>query len=368
MLTTSVQTAKERRFFPLDKKLGLRKDRWSGGAARVITRFGLREPSFELAAEGYEEAVGEALSGASVRRVTQDFGDQLRVQQQQEAERAMEVGPYEDSPLDRWLAFQNQIVGQGNVSSDGTMILIREEGWKEVKLAAFSQVAWLSPHHPDRRKAQREAGAEETDVVRLRQHSYCAGLWDADTFGAYQYAEGLRRGFDLLSHASSVNDGARWIARITDTNFPQVQQIVDWSHGVEHLWAVGHAVFGEGTPEAVGWVKQRETELWAGGVETVIKALQSLELDSDAYPEVVQQAPGYFHARLDKMRYADFRAAGYPLGSGTVESAARNVVQPRMRRPGRGWARENADAMLAALGEFHSGRLKDTWQRVFAAA
>ena len=123
-----------------------------------------------------------------------------------------------------------------------------------------------------------------------------------------------------------------------------------------------------GTSEAVDWVKQRETELWEGGVETVVESLKSMELDSDSYPEVVQQAPGYFGDRLEKMRYADFRAAGYPIGSGTVESAARNVVQPRMRRPGRGWARENADAMLAALGEFHSGRLKDTWQRVLTAA
>ncbi len=78
--------------------------------------------------------------------------------------------------------------------------------------------------------------------------------------------EDLRRGFDVLAPASSVNDGARWIARITDMNFPQVQQIVDWSHGVAHLWAVGQAVFGEGTPEAGGWVKQRKTEVWAGGI------------------------------------------------------------------------------------------------------
>ena len=49
--------------------------------------------------------------------------------------------------------------------------------------------------------------------------------------------------------------------------------------------------------------------------------------------------------RVAMLRYPDFRAAGYPVGSGTVESAARNVVQPRMRRPGRGWQRDNADAM-----------------------
>ena len=334
----------------------------------MITRFGLREPSFELAAEGYVEAVGGSISGASVRRVTQGFGRELGIQQQQEAERAVEVGPYEEYPQERWLAFQNQLVGTGNVSSDGTMVLIRTEGWKEVKLATFSQVEVLPPHHPDRRKVQREGPAGQRDVVRLSQHSYCAGLWDADTFGPYQYAEGLRRGFDLLSHTSSVNDGARWIARVTGTNFPHVQPIVDWDHGMGHLWAVGNAVFGDGTPEAVDWVNQCKTELWEGEVETVVATLQAMDLDSDRYPEAVQQAPGYFGERVDMMRYADFRQAGYPIGSGTVESAARNVVQPRMRRPGRGWARENAGAMLAALGEFHSGRLHDTWQRVFATA
>ena len=67
------------------------------------------------------------------------------------------------------------------------------------------------------------------------------------------------------------------------------------------------------------------------------------------------------------MRYADFRAQGYPIGSGTVESAARNVVQPRMRRPGRGWQRDNADAMLAALGEFHSRRFPWAWQQAASA-
>jgi hypothetical protein len=158
------------------------------------------------------------------------------------------------------------------------------------------------------------------------------------------------------------------MARVTDMNFPYVQQIVDWGHGVEHVWAVGNAVFGEGTPEAVSWVKQCETELWEGNVETVVESLQYMELDSDAYPDVVQQAPGYFGDRVELMRYAAFREAGHPVGNGTVESAARNVVQSRMHRPGRGWARENADVMLAALGEFHSGRLNDTWQSVSTAA
>jgi hypothetical protein len=332
----------------------------------VITRCGLREPSFEQAAEGYQEATGGSISGASVRRVTQDFGRQVCAQQEQEAARADQVGPFEELPHERWMPMHTPLTEAGNVSSDGTMILVRSEGWKEVKAAAFSRVTVLPPHHPDRRQGQRAGTRKLEGVVRLSEHSYCAGLWDADTFGLYQYAEGVRRGFDRLSQASSVNDGAPWIARITDTNFPHAHFIVDWSHSMEHLWAVGNAVYGEGAMESSRWVRKREAELWNGQVETVVAALHALDLAPNRYPEGVYQAPGYFARRAEAMRYADFRAAGYPIGSGTVESAARNVIQPRMRRPGRGWQRNNANAMLAALGEFHSGRLRWAWKRVFS--
>lgn len=331
-----------------------------------MARFGVREPSFAQAAEGYAEATGGRVSGASIRRVTQRFGRQVQERQATEAERAAEVGAFEEFPHERWLELEHALEGIGNVSSDGTMILVRDEGWKEVKVAVFSQVETLSTDDPDRRAVQRKGKLGEREVVRLQEHSYCAGLWDADTFGRYQYLEGLRRGFDRLKKASSANDGARWIARVTDTNFPHAQQIIDWTHGIEHLWAVGNAVFGETTPEACQWVKQRKDELWEGNVEEVVLALKALDLEQDGYPEGVKQAPGYFATRMEKMRYADFRNAGYPIGSGTVESAARNVVQPRMRRPGRGWGRDNASAMLTALAEFHSDRWSSTWNRIGA--
>ena len=130
------------------------------------------------------------------------------------------MGPFEDVPQEHWLELQVPLEEAGNLSSDGTMILVREAGWKEVKVAALSQVNTLAPRHPDRRKAQREGARQQEDVVRLSGHSYSAGLWDADTFGRHQYAEGLRHGFDRVAHASSVNDGAMWIARIADTNVP----------------------------------------------------------------------------------------------------------------------------------------------------
>lgn len=356
---------KGRRFFPLDEKLVLRRDHWSEGAARVITRHGLREPSFELAAEAYTDATGGDVSGSSVRRITEGFGAQLAEQKEEEATRTMEIGAYGESPRDRWMKFKDPLEGVGNVSSDGTMILIRGEGWKEVKMATFSQVEVLEPADERRRRSQREGKRKQEDVVRLSDHSYCAGVWDADTFGAYQYAEGLRRGFDLLEEKSSVNDGAPWIKRITGTNFPQAEQIVDWGHSKRRLWAVAHAVFGEGRQEAATWVERRKDELWKGKVDPVVRELKALDLNHSKYPDEVQQAPGYFQNNRERMRYDEFREAGYPIGSGTVESGARNVVQPRMRRPGRGWKQENAQSMLAALSELHSGRFRWAWGKTY---
>jgi hypothetical protein len=81
-------------------------------------------------------------------------------------------------------------------------------------------------------------------------------------------------------------------------------------------------------------------------------------------PFEVRQAPGYFESNLARMRYDQFRAEGYPIGSGTVESGCNNVVQHRMRRPGRGWTQANANSMLAGLCELNSGRFTSAWRHI----
>ena len=233
-----------------------------------------------------------------------------------------------------------------------------------IENGSVSQVEVLQPDSERRRTAQREGKRAQQDVARLSAQSYCAGLWDADTLGAYQYAEGLRRGLDQLERLSSVNDGALWIERITATNFSYATQVVDWSQGVQRLWVVANAVYGEGQATPATWVKQREDELWAGKVAQVIQALDRLDLDRAGYPDEVRQAPGHFRNNRDRMRYDVFLAAGYPIGSGTVESGANYVVQQRLRRPGRGWRRENAQSMLAALADLNTGRFHWAWQQV----
>jgi hypothetical protein len=102
--------------------------------------------------------------------------------------------------------------------------------------------------------------------------------------------------------------------------------------------------------------------LWQERTQEVVSALYALEWKRTTCLDDVRQSPAYFESRQSKMDYAHFRQQGYPLGSGTVESSVNTVVHHRMKRQGYGWKRKNAQAMLAALSEFHSGRFQLTWQ------
>ena len=187
------------------------------------------------------------------------------------------------------LPLQDPIAEQANLSTDGVMMLVRKEGWKEVKLTTISAVEQIEVRPSTEGQAGR--GREARAHVLLCRHSYQAGLWDADTMAQQQYAEGVRRGLEGCAQPSSVNDGAVWIERITRENFPEAVQIVDWSHASERLWAVGTAVFGAQSAQ-VGLVKEWESKLWQGKGEEVVVALQELKLEQGRYPQEVQQAAG----------------------------------------------------------------------------
>jgi hypothetical protein len=174
-----------RLFPPLDQKLALRTDHWSGGAARVATRLGLQAKSFDLAAAGFCDAVGRDISGDSVARLTEDWGRRVAEQRSAEAECANRPGRRGERLAQRRVSEVTPITTQANISTDGAMMLVRQEGWKEVKIVAISAVrAQPASVRPAAQPSRRDADP----LVTLSRHSYQAGLWDADTMALYQYS------------------------------------------------------------------------------------------------------------------------------------------------------------------------------------
>jgi hypothetical protein len=129
------------------------------------------------------------MSRDSLRRITEGWGQRVEEQQQEAAERASLPAQRGETPQSRRIVEVNPITGQANVSTDGGMMLIREEGWKEVELVTFSEVEIK----PAAERPAKENGASrraEDPFVQLKEHSYQAGLWDADTIWTLAIFEG----------------------------------------------------------------------------------------------------------------------------------------------------------------------------------
>ena len=312
----------------------------------------LQAASFERAASAYASAVGGSMSGDSVRRITEGEGAKILAMRTQDAEHAQTVFELGQAGTRDWeqhsqIVAVAPIVDRASVSTDGVMIRIRGEDWKEVKITAFSRVS-PSPRPNDQITRQHPA---HEPVITLSAHSYQAVLDDADTMLKWQLAEGFGRGIFQCPVVTSPNDGAAWIERITRTNFPHAVQIVDWAHASQHIYAAAKLTWPGQSDTAQAWSHTQLDKLWSGQTQVVAATMSHL-----ASPEAAKSA-SYFADNLERMRYPDFRAQGRPIGSGTVESAAKTVIQHRLKRPCRGWNRDNASAMIAALTEFHSDRL-----------
>ena len=94
----------------------------------------------------------------------------------------------------------------------------------------------------------------------------------------------------------------------------------------------------------------------------VVSALHTLDWEHIVGLDDIRNSPAYFESRQIYMDYARLRREGYPIGSGAVEGGINTVIHHCMKSQGRGWKREHAQALMAALGELHSNRFQQAWQ------
>jgi hypothetical protein len=171
-------------------------------------------------------------------------------------------------------------------------------------------------------------------------------------------------------------DGERalWDARAV--YFPEATGILDLFHVLERLWAVAHCFHKEGSDEAKGFVEQRLRDLLQGRVGYVIGGLRRrLRAGKLSGPrkKVVRSAVEYLANNREHMRYDEYLAAGYPIGSGVAEGACRHLVKDRMEQTGMRWTVEGAQAMLHVRAlylndqweEFHEHRVEREQARLY---
>lgn len=159
-------------------------------------------------------------------------------------------------------------------------------------------------------------------------------------------------------------DGEHKLRDLIKTYLPGFCIILDLFHVLEYLWKASHVFNKEGSQEAELWVTQRLTMLLTGKLLSVIEelkdALRSGKL-SKPKREALEKVIGYLENGQEYMKYDEYLAQGYPIGSGVIEGACRNLVKDRMELTGMRWSIKGAEAVLRMRSVDVNGLWKNFW-------
>lgn len=339
-------------FFPLDGQLELRGRDWSEGLERDAVWLSGAVSSYALVSEILMRVGQVEMSSSSIWRVTQAAGERFQAVAARERERANCL-PERWAPPSR-AEVKDQRMG---VAMDGAIVPIRDEGWKEIKIGNVFDIA-LSTH------TDKESG-EMVELAHAVNNSYVVYLGGPDPLGEQTWAEARRRGWEEAQDTLVIGDGAPWIWNQAALHFGESHQLTDWYHAVEHLTRAARLLKQERTPAYRRWLNSRKRHLYQGHADRIADELDIAAERLPAQADELRQEATYFRNNQHRMNYLEMREEEWPIGSGMVESAAKQF-KARFCGPGMRWSRKGAESLLPIRAALLSRRFDSLWDASLA--
>ena len=296
---------------------------------------------FAQAAEEVWHAHQIKVEEATVRSVTHRHGKRAEAIEKREVARIAKEKPVSaENPKQLF------------VSVDGAYVALTNGEWKEVKtmvIGGFSQ----------------QLNKKGKVVVTSENLSYFGRSYRVREFEEGALAELHRRGVENASLVVTVNDGADWIQNFVDYHIPDAIRILDFCHALEYMAEAGKAIWGE-SDTFQQWFTRVSHQFKHKPPQETLAELDLLfaKANSDEQAALINRAYLYLKKRLDLIDYAHFRRKGFPIGSGSVESAHKLLFQSRMKQSGMRWAESHVDPMLALRSLICNGRWDSGWQQI----
>jgi hypothetical protein len=324
---------------PLDLQLQFCAGSRSAALDELLALLGATQDSFVQAAQVLERLSAVHVSANSVRDATEQLGAVLVAHQAQPLEERTPSAPSAPSAPTR--------VARLYITMDGVLAHLHERGWSEIKVGC----CYHTHSRPDRERPERLE-------IRAHSASYLTTLDEAQRFGWQLWQEAVRRGVLTAEEVVVVGDGAHWIWNIAERHFPRATQIVDWYHASEYIWNAASAIWGAVGAERVSWARAQLDLLWESKVDEVLLELSQWRERGEA----VEAALSYYREHQNRMDYASYRARGMQIGSGSAESACKQLVSARLKQAGMIWEAAGAEAVAAVRAWLKSER----WEEAIA--
>lgn len=322
-------------FFPLDEELNLPSSGLTPHAHQGLVLLGSMVP-YACAATHLETLLKVQVSKSTVRRLTEQAGACLQQWQDQYAC----PGQGSEQP--------KQAAPRQAMATDGVLIPVLPNEWAEVKMVTIGEVC------------QTKSGEPHCEKL-----SYFARLADAETFGDLASFEIQRRRVDQAREVAAINDGAEWIQGFVQGHRADAVRILDFAHAAQYISEIATLAQNAGVPLPPTWVSEQWHKLKEDGPTSVLKEVRRLSASTPG-DEMLEKV-AYLHKREGQMQYQQYRAGGWPIGSGIAESGNKLVVQARLKGAGMHWARPQVNAMLALRTTLCSNRWTQDWHVVRAS-
>jgi hypothetical protein len=326
-------------FSPLDEDLALVPGVGSPTLLAGLVRLGTALP-FAQAAAALAFFWQVQVSTSTARRQTETAGAAwVALQTQAVALLEQEAPPPPTGPPCQFL------------SVDGAMVPLVGGVWGEAKTLSVGTIVAGGDGRP-----------QTTEL------SYFSRLTDAATFTQQALVEVQRRGVATAGRVCVPADGAEWIQSFVDHHRPDAVRILDFPHAVEYLTSAVQACFGAGTPTSSGWERTLRHWLRHGEPAAVLEALCRLPVTQARDPAAAAAARDtsvqYLAKRWAQIQYVEFAGQGYPIGSGSAESANKLVVEARLKGSGMHWAPGHVNPLLGLRTVGCSGRWDRAWPAI----
>jgi hypothetical protein len=212
--------------------------------------------------------------------------------------------------------------------ADGSMVLTREDGWKEVKVGRIFKSSDCIHANPNR--------------GWISNSQYVAHLGSSKDFTLTM--DNVLESFgELDKRLIFISDGATWIKNWIEDAFPKAITILDYYHACEHLHQFSSSFFTDKATEQKWTTRQKELLLKS----QVLKVVKNIKTLAGANNEKAEQLIAYYQTNKDRMDYQHYKQIGCGIiGSGAIESAHRTVIQKRMKLSGQRWSKKGAQNML----------------------
>lgn len=269
------------------------------------------DSSFEQASQKLQEHYNVELCIETIRRITERYA-----KKSQEFNRSKK----------ECHAVAKQLIAEGDGSMVPIVDVVTGNGdrrkrkkllWKEYRLAALQkagEINWL----------------------------YTVAYGSVDAVGDGLEIIAKRAGFTEKTTVHALGDGAIWVREQMERVFGcQMNFTIDFFHLCDYLSSAAE-IFGENKGK---WMKKTKVMLKKGQIRQV---LRELKRQQERYPdhEGLMACIRYIENRESQFAYNEAIAKGLPIGSGKIESAHRNIIQQRMKKPGAWWKTDLAEAMI----------------------